>query len=244
VSGSSVLRKALDSCVAARLTFAAFRRPGASVELWAQRDPGLEHVDGALLWEANQVFVLAPFAIDPERIPLIRSDVELEFGPIDPDIEALFQCTGATVEGPPSMAPTIESDFIRWVNDARSAIAGGHLEKVVLSRVGTTAFEPKDLGALFVALAAEQPQAMVALIHTPEHGFWFGASPERLVLEQDDHVRIDALAGTLPSSVAPVNAADWGVKETHEQGSVRNAILRTCREMGLTATETVTQVVD
>ena len=86
MSNDTLLREALARCLDKRLTFAAFRRPGAPVTIWAQREPGLETVDGSLLWELNDVFLAAPFALDTGRIPMIRSDVDLSFGEFGSDI--------------------------------------------------------------------------------------------------------------------------------------------------------------
>ena len=88
MSTPSVLQQALAQCIAKRLTFAAFRRPGRPLQLWAQRTPELETVEGTLLLGLNQVFLVAPFELDPARVPFIRADVELRFAEIDPeDIE-------------------------------------------------------------------------------------------------------------------------------------------------------------
>lgn len=243
MNGSAALRRALERCISARLTFAAFRRPGAMVEIWAQRDPALDHVEGDLLWEANQVFVVAPFNLEQARVPVIRSDVELEFGLLDPDVEALFQCVGSEPVVDEPVTPTGETSYKQAVLAAKTAIATDALEKVVLSKVDVLPFKQEDLPALFMALVMEPWSAMIALVHTPEHGFWFGASPERLVIEEEDHVRMDALAGTLPTGSAPKDANRWGAKESHEHGLVKQAIVDACATTGLVPTVGATTTV-
>ena len=242
MNGTTTLHKALDRCVSARLTFAACRRPGAPVEIWAQRAPALEPVEGALLWEANQVFLVAPFNLDPARVPLIRSDIELEFGLIDPDIEDLFECRGSDAPSFGSIASTSKEDFKRMVANAKTSIAAGALQKVVLSRTEVIAHRQDELPALFMASTLAMPHGMIALVHDPDHGFWFGVSPERLVIEEEDHVQMDALAGTLPLAVAPRRAADWGTKESHEQDLVKQAIIQECRATGLVPKVGTTEV--
>ncbi|MBK7753992.1 MAG: hypothetical protein IPI41_15695 [Flavobacteriales bacterium] len=59
------LREALHRCLSAGLTFAAFRRPDQPVEIWAQRTPDLEFIDGALMLELNEAFLIAPFELRP-----------------------------------------------------------------------------------------------------------------------------------------------------------------------------------
>jgi len=219
------LHEALTRCVRKRLTFAAFRRPGMPVTIWAQRDPLVETVDGALLWEVNDVFLVAPFDLDPSRITMIRSDVELSFGDFGSDQSALFECVGSGPSITKRVETTATNDFIQQVEQARAAIAGGTLQKVVLSSTKRVPLQEEDLIALFMGALSERPFAFITLMHTPEHGFWLGASPERLVLEEEDHVRVDALAGTMATDHAPTDPLAWGGKERAEQELVSRSVL-------------------
>ena len=235
MTDSTVLRLALEHCLSNRLTFAAFRTPGQAVELWAQRDPALESVDGDLLWELNEVFLLLPFEVERPRIPYIRSDVELRFAEVDPDIEVLQECTGSDA-GDPSLQPaTAAADHERWVLEAKQAMANGELEKVVLSRVLAVPLTSSQLADLFLHNATARPDAFAAIIHTPRHGTWTGVSPERLVEEEDDIVVIDALAGTMPIETAPTAASGWGGKERQEQRIVTDHVMRVTEQLGLAA---------
>lgn len=221
------LHDALARCLNKGLTFAAFRRPGLPVTIWAQRDPALETVDGSLLLEVNDVFLIAPFHLDPERIAMIRSDIDLSFGDLGSDISDLFECVGT---GPLLGALTLETrkeDYLDGVSQAKEAIAKGGLQKVVLSRTMRTPLAHDALVPLFLRALEERPFAFVALVNTPVHGTWLGASPERLVLEEEDHVRVDALAGTMATDHAPSDPAAWGEKERMEQQIVAASVLET-----------------
>ena len=221
------LRDALTRCLKKGLTFAAFRRPGMPVTIWAQRDPGMETVDGSLLLEVNDVFLVAPFLLDPERIAMIRSDIDLSFGDLGSDISALFECAG-TGPGIGSLTlATRHEDYLESVSLAKQVIANGGLQKVVLSRTTRTALEQEALVPLFLGALEERPFAFVALMNTPLHGTWMGASPERLVLEEEDHVRVDALAGTMATDHAPSDPAEWGEKERAEQQIVTTSVMET-----------------
>lgn len=227
------LHDALARCLKKGLTFAAFRRPGAPITLWAQRQPDLETVDGSLLWELNDVFLVAPFRLDPERIAMIRSDVDLSFGEWGSDISALFECVGDPSERPGAMADTPKDIFMEAVGTARTHINSGALEKVVLSRIRAVPLEKDDLAGLFMQACHERAHAFVVLMHTPDHGTWLGASPERLILAEEDHVRVDALAGTMASDSAPADPSAWGSKERNEQQLVINSVLKTFDESGV-----------
>lgn len=227
------LHDALARCLKKGLTFAAFRRPGAPVTLWAQRQPDLETVDGSLLWEVNDVFLVAPFRLDGERIAMIRSDVDLSFGEWGSDISALFECAGASDERAVVVPDTPKNDFTNAVEVAKSRIHGGSLEKVVLSRTRTVPLAKEELATLFTQACRERAHAFVVLMHTPEHGTWLGASPERLILAEEDHLRVDALAGTMASDDAPTDPAAWGGKERNEQQLVINSVLETFERCGV-----------
>ena len=230
MSLSSGLRAALERCLSEGLTFACFRRPGAPTVLWAQRTPALDHVDGSELFELNDVFLLAPFVLDPARIAFVRSDVELVDGDLEPDPEALEGCEGAALPPMPAQEDTPQDTFTAGVETIRSAIASGTLRKAVLSRVVNVAFDLEHVCDLFDQALRTYPDAFVALVRTPEHGTWMGATPERLLVAQDDHVRVDALAGTRS---APQGSGAWGEKERDEQELVTAAVLGTFVALGL-----------
>lgn len=224
MSARKALGEALQRCVSAGLTFAAFRVPGCAPELWAQRTPELETLDGSLLWELNGAFLVGPYHLDPERVPFIRSDVELSFGELAPDIEELWSCTGTGRPGAGSRPPTTEASFLSAVGAAVDRLRNGDLEKVVLSRVLSAPFGEDRAVDLFLRGLDAHPQAMVALVATPVHGLWLGASPERLLAQEDDRVEVDALAATMAAGEAPDDPAAWGAKERHEQDVVARAV--------------------
>lgn len=226
------LRGALVRCLDKGLTFAAFRRPGHPVEVWAQRTPDLEFIDGALLLELNDVFLIAPFDLSNDHVPFIRSDIQLQFGELGPDVELLDGCSGSPSSNDVPPASTEAAAFKRAVSNATSAIARGEMKKVVLSRTLATALDGASLPDLFIQALEAQQDAFVALAHTPLHGTWIGASPEHLVFEEEDRVRVDALAGTLPIDIAPSGPDAWGEKERNEQVLVTESVLDTFLQLG------------
>lgn len=233
MSSETVLQKALERCIEKRLTFAAFRIPGRPVQLWAQRDPGLETVDGTLLLGLNQVFLTAPFLLPQGRVPFIRSDIELMFAEIDPDISVLEECEGSAVGPQTAEKATSKADFIQAVEAAKLACRNKELDKVVLSRVLDMEVGTERLPGLFVGAMGANDRTMVAMVHTPEHGLWLGASPERLVHEELDHVRVDALAATRPADAIPARLSGWGAKELDEQEKVMCHVHSTFARMDL-----------
>lgn len=236
------MRASLEHALAEGLTFACFRRPGGLLTLWAQRTPELERVDRLLLFELNDVFLIAPFDLSPDSIPFIRSDVELVQGDLEPEAELLAPCEGIEDTRALLQPTTTEAAFKQSVELIKQRISEGTLQKAVLSRVLAVPHDHRHRLDLFEAALADRPDAFVALAHTPDHGMWMGASPERLLHAEDDRVRVDALAGT--RSVEQ-GAEPWGEKEQIEQELVTTSVLNTfvhlhLKEVLLHGPETVT----
>jgi len=232
VSSVPALRQALRHCIEERITFAAFRVPGGQVTLWAQQTPELDHCESGLWWELNDVFLIAPFRLI-ERTALIRSDVELTFGDAEPHWHRLLECIGTTTPAPDHDRPgTTQAAYEDAVDRIRQECANGAMEKVVLSRTIRMDVGRDQAPRLFVEAVEHRPDAFVALVSTPDHGLWLGATPERLILAENDHVRVDALAGTMPADKAPMDATSWTDKELHEQRVVTKSIVGSMIDLG------------
>lgn len=232
MSATPALRLALRHCISEGITFAAFRAPGGAVTLWAQQTPDLDRVENGLWWELNDVFLLSPFNLS-ERTPLIRSDVELTFGDAEPHWQRLTECVGTTERAPaPQREATTRAHFEAAVEQARHDCTSGILEKIVLSRSLHLPIGEAEVPMLFMEALSARPDAFVALVMTPEHGLWLGATPERLILAENDTVQVDAIAGTVLTAHTPDNANEWGEKERHEQRVVTKSIAGTLIDLG------------
>lgn len=214
------LQEALARCINKRLTFATFRLPGQPVRLWVQREPVLGTAGPDELTDLEQAFITAPFLLDPGRIPYVRADLELLFPGEGPGISALNDCVGGHPGTGGCDAPTSRQEFLDTVRAAKETCARAGLRKVVLSRVKHADIPSGRWPELFAWALDEAPDTLVALCHTPEHGLWMGASPERLVKAVGDHVRADSIAATRPADAVPPTVQDWGPKELDEQAQV------------------------
>lgn len=233
MSNKSALVRALHDSIERGISFAAFRIPGQPVHIWAQRSPELETVDGELLLELNQVFLLAPFALQRERIPFIRADVELAFVEIDPDIALLNTCIGSGPLTGACPAATTISSYRSNLDAAIAACTNGTLSKVVIARSMPAPLTPQELPEAFAHMLKEAPEAFVAMAYTAEHGLWMGASPELLVHSEEGKVKVDAIAGTWPVDSAPASAGQAAAKEREEQDLVAHRIHKTFVELDL-----------
>ncbi|MBX2973452.1 MAG: chorismate-binding protein [Flavobacteriales bacterium] len=232
MSAIPALRLALRHCISEGITFAAFRTSGGAVTLWAQQTPELDRAESGLWWELNDVFLLSPFNAG-EYTPLIRSDVELTFGDAEPHWQRLLECAGTTTRSRTTPRPTTSrAAFEAAVEQARQECAAGIVEKIVLSRTMELPVGEAEAPALFMEALHARPDAFVALVMTPDHGLWLGATPERLILAENDTVQVDAMAGTALSADAPAVPAAWGEKERHEQRVVAKSIAGTLIDLG------------
>ena len=75
----SSLRGALQHCLHRRLTFAAFRIAGQSVQFLVQRTSKVHHVAPVELDALQNVFVIAPFARTRETLVVLQPDERLSF---------------------------------------------------------------------------------------------------------------------------------------------------------------------
>lgn len=232
MSATPAVRLALRHCISEGITFAAFRSPGGAVTLWAQQTPELDRTESGLWWELNDVFLLSPFLL-ADRTPLIRSDVELTFGDAEPHWQRLMECTGTAERTRPTPRnATPRAAFEAAVERARQECAAGSVEKIVLSRTLELPIGEAEAPALFMEAITARPDAFVALVMTPDDGLWLGATPERLIIAENDTVQVDAIAGTAATSIAPEEADQWGEKERHEQRVVAKSITGTLIDLG------------
>jgi len=158
-------------------------------------------------------FVFAPF--EPSRKwVFLRKD---RFG------EASY-APSPIVTGKPIDYHAGDKDFhIDLLQKAKRAMAGTNgFKKVVVSRVLKVMASQHGFDT-FTKAMDHYPNAFCYLFFHPKVGCWLGATPERLLLVENDKVTTSALAGTLPY----VKGQDpkWTVKEMEEQQFVTDYIV-------------------
>lgn len=228
----STLQRALQHCIEQRLTFAAFRVPGGAVTLWAQQTPDLDRAENGSWWELNDVFLVAPFNREPGTA-FVRSDVELTFGDGEPMWQRLQECVGAGAMGSARRSGgTSREAFEAAVVQVRDECLAGAMEKVVLSRTIELPMGEREAPLVFAEALRTRTNAFVALVRTPEHGLWLGATPERLVLAENDTLEVDAVAGTAATGTSSEDPGQWGAKERHEQRVVTKTVAAALIDLG------------
>jgi len=177
------------------------------------------------------------------RVVLVATARELENDAMAHELRAIFgvlPATHADQSAPASAVRATSIDdgtvaFVARVEAARSAIAEGLLEKVVVGRrVELELGGPADVDATWRALRAREPGTM-RLLWRDAGSALLAASPERLAVRHGERVVIDALAGTVArdgddeAAIAELLGSD---KDRREHDVVVQAIARAVAELG------------
>jgi isochorismate synthase len=190
----------------------------------------LDHLSG---------FVIAPFdnnerngiyLLTPDRVVKSANLDELLIGRLA-NVES-FLCFEKDADA--NLQTTTATDFISQVNRAVEAMNAGEFHKVVLSKVRLqvlpTDFNPE---LFFQKLCYKYPHAMVYLIQLPGVGCWMGATPEPLLIIENERVKTVSLAGTQISTGTEITDYKWSTKEMEEQGIVTDFVEQTLQSMNI-----------
>ncbi|MFA5419352.1 MAG: chorismate-binding protein [Bacteroidales bacterium] len=234
----------IDLLLTKNLPFAIFRLPETSeFTLICQQDNEVKEVD-ILDIEEFSGFVVAPFKCARTGSAfLIRPDLvasnEEEIGSLQ---EKIAQIPGAVSQRDMGIENHVISRhaYINNMDYIIKLLQKEELHKVVLSRVISYPLKATfSHGRLFNQLANEYSAAFVYLFHLPEQGTWAGASPEALLLIDQDEASTMALAGTRLYHPETTNNP-WLEKETLEQSFVSQYIANVLAETGITGYQTET----
>lgn len=223
-------------CLKQNIPFASYRLPLQSeISTFVQHSSTPEKLDSLQNVDQKSGFIVAPFVestthatflLKPDNI-FYENDIETEF------IEKLntsFNFTGKHWDNEFTTTPA--ADFISQVNVAIKAMENGEFLKVVLSKIHIEE-RKEDFNApdFFLKLCSTYPHAFVYFIQLPEVGCWMGATPEPLLVIEDERVKTVSLAGTQMVTNIELNSPVWSTKEIEEQEIVTNFVEQTLRSL-------------
>ena len=162
--------------------------------------------------QGDDTFTIAPFSKEEETITLQGEAVP--FHSFELDLTNAIESSFFDGES------TLREEHYEGVELAVKTIGNSNLDKVVLS---TQTFVQGNFAPLqlFSQLLEAFPSTFVHLSFHPTSGTWIGASPEPLIVQDNDVFRTVSLAGTRAVS-QQIEA--WGQKESLEQSIVTNYI--------------------
>ncbi len=113
--------------------------------------------------------------------------------------------------------------YVSLIEKAIHSIHQKTFEKVVLSRVETIIFTMQDNLKAFKKMCLTYPSAFVYIWYHPKIGLWMGATPETLLVLEENMFSTMSLAGT--QLYRKEGNTQWNEKEKREQQIVTNTIV-------------------
>lgn len=220
--------------VAAGGAFVCYREPGEQVCHGLRALPAsLRPFEDIRMLDGQAGFVFAPFRVGKEHpLWLLPAGEEMSV--------ALSRASGSGEVEAPAPVPFVgerevqPSVAYRAAFEAFSSVLrSGKFRKLVLSRERAERFPAGFSWAkAFCAACRRYVHSYVYLFHTPQTGYWLGATPEILLACEGKEARTMALAGTqlLEGGTLP---EPWSEKNIREQAYVTEYILSCLREGGL-----------
>ena len=178
-------------------------------------------------------FVFAPFRFgEGHPLWLLPLEEEIEVG-----ISRAVCSDEVEAPAPMPFCGRLEDQPSKEYREAFRAFSGalraGDFQKLVLSRGCTDAFPHGFSWArAFTAACRRYVHSYVYLFHTPQTGFWLGATPEILLVGSKGEYRTVALAGTQFLQEGKLTAP-WSEKNIREQAFVTEYIGGCLRERGV-----------
>ena len=205
--------------------FVFYREPGESVchGIRAARS-SLQSFEGIPPLNGKTGFVFAPFRFgEGHPLWLLPLEEEIEAGisravcPDEVEAPAPMPFCGRLEEQP-------SKEYREAFRFFSAALRAGDFQKLVLSRACTDAF-PRGFSwaRAFGAACRRYVHSYVYLFHTPQTGFWLGATPEILLAGGKGDYRTVALAGTQFLKEGKL-AGPWSEKNIREQAFVTEYI--------------------
>jgi isochorismate synthase len=227
-------------CLKQNIPFASYRLPlETEITTIVQSQSAPEKLSSLDTLNQKSGFIVAPFLnsennetyfLQPDNL-FYGNNITTEF---IKNLSSITQFVSIKKPSVKNNITTLPADFIDQVNNAKIAIVDGNLHKVVLSKIRVEELE-EDFNAsvFFLKLCEKYPTAFLSLIQLPDVGCWIGASPELLLLIENERVKTVSLAGTQIVSKDDTIASVWNQKEIEEQSIVTDFVEQTLHSLDI-----------
>jgi len=221
------LSKLQEVCLKQNIPFVSYRQPlETKIITLVQQHSLPEKIDSLYSIDKKVGFVVSPFNVTaqhgtyflkPDHVFLANEIEEVYIKECSENQQfiTLSKPTDSKIKN------TSPAEFIGNVNLAKRAMLNGKYHKVVLSKIRLEKLE-KDFSVsnFFQKLCSKYPHAFIYLIQLPGVGCWMGATPEPLLVIDNEKVKTVSLAGTQIYTGAAIESYHWSPKEIEEQGIV------------------------
>lgn len=222
-----------------RIPFVSYRLPHSSeIVTLIQQQSSPQTLNSLDELQDKNGFVIAPFSNKTNHpVVFLQPGITIVGNEIDADILKLLSENTDSLSSEKiknNYQTTQREDFISMVEKTVAEIKSSEYQKVVLSKV-KTAQTPSDFqpGAFFFKLCGKYPTATVYLLQTPETGCWAGATPETLLVVENEAGRTMSLAGTQKASNQAIETYQWSEKEVEEHELVTDFIETQLNKCGI-----------
>ncbi len=222
----SQLNKLLDVVIRQKIPFASYRLPDEKdVITIVQHHGEVATITPNTQFHEKQGFVISPFDNKQNSGFLLNPDCVY----FNDDIDDIFiqKLSNNTTfinlkkNNPVTFETSTLEEYTGNVSQAVECIKNGEFNKVVISKIQKNKL-PENFNPprFYENLRKKYPHAMVYLLQIPGVGFWAGATPEPLLVHEQDKIRTVSLAGTQIAAGKKIQDYVWSSKEIEEQGIV------------------------
>jgi len=229
-----------DICLSKNIPFVTYRLPAQNkIHSLLQYKSIPEKINLLNELDSSKGFIITPFRENGHLGSFIlKPDISLENDSYNTELLTVLESDNLFINGinqtQNKLVETSNTVYTKQVEKIKSEIIDGPLEKVVLSRLHITDSPDKfHASSFFLELCNLYPNAFVYIIQMPMVGIWMGASPEPLIISQNETLYTVSLAGTQPFNGLPIEKVRWNTKEIEEQDYVTRYIQRSINEFGI-----------
>ncbi|MDD4224939.1 MAG: chorismate-binding protein [Mariniphaga sp.] len=224
----------IDKLLSKNYSFALWSKPGSHIpEIIIPGEKGIIYPKKLNALNGHQGFIFAPYTIS-DHSPMVCLEPGIYCRGVSEilsmDYSSLEKKEEVCTEEPASPYIISRPAYLNDIEAAVEHIKHSGLAKVILSRIIPFQRQNESIGALFMQICRQTPNAFTYLVNLPvttqkpaQMGLWIGATPEVLLRSQGKDMETVSLAGT-QSRIADDNYS-WHTKEIEEQAFVSRYLL-------------------
>jgi isochorismate synthase len=216
----------LDQLIEKQIAFASWFHPRENqMGLLVGNSSDVKFFDRFDQLNGEAGFVFAPYCItEKSPVILLQSNTFFEDFYSEDNLDiSVFEPFERNLESE-SCKIQSKDDYLKLIEETVAEIREGALSKVIISRQIPVKRTETSLGATFLQLHVQTPNAFTYLVNLPVAGMWMGATPEVLIKSDGEQFETVSLAGT---QVRKPGAEEyyWSTKDIEEQAFVSRYML-------------------
>ena len=225
-----------NKCILADISIALYRLPNDDVMYLVIDTEKAKTLEFEQLYEKTEGFVFHPYNSKNNPIWFIKPDFVISSEDTNYSDEFVAFIENLTIVNREEEHVQIDQpkqEYLQIVNDLINKLNETDLKKAVYSRTKTIEGKGlEDAIRIFQNLERAYESAFIFFVNISNTISWIGASPELLLLQDDEEMQTMALAGTQQCSDCDVIDIEWDRKEKREQQYVCEYIEKQLKTVG------------